>query len=146
MATSISTSPEETFALGESWGRAARAGWLIALTGDLGSGKTQLVKGLARGLGIAGRIHSPTFAIVCEHAGGRLPLAHLDLYRLETLSALLSAGLEEYFVDYRGVTVVEWAERWLQAELPVRASCIRRVTLETLSDRQRRISHEDTGA
>jgi tRNA threonylcarbamoyladenosine biosynthesis protein TsaE len=146
MVTVISPSPEATFALGEAWGREAQAGWLFALTGDLGSGKTQLVRGLAHGLGVPGRVHSPTFALVSEMGGGRLPLAHLDLYRLETAAALLSAGLEEYFVSFRGVTVVEWAERWFQAELPVRAARIRRVTLETLGEHERRICHDDAGA
>ena len=84
MATFISHSPEETESLGEQFGRAARRGLVFALTGDLGAGKTQLVKGLARGLGIAARVHSPTFTLVNEYGGGRLKLFHLDLYRLET--------------------------------------------------------------
>ena len=84
MATFISHSPAETEALGERWGRAAQRGLVIGLSGDLGAGKTQLVKGLARGLGIAARVHSPTFALVNEYGGGRLRLFHLDLYRLET--------------------------------------------------------------
>ncbi|HRT59280.1 MAG TPA: tRNA (adenosine(37)-N6)-threonylcarbamoyltransferase complex ATPase subunit type 1 TsaE, partial [Candidatus Paceibacterota bacterium] len=95
MATFISHSPDETAALGESWGRVAVPGLVIGLTGDLGAGKTQLVKGLARGLGIPERVHSPTFALVNTYAGGRLPLYHLDLYRLETPDQVLAAGLEE---------------------------------------------------
>ena len=70
MATFISHSPEETAALGEQWGRAAASGWLIGLSGDLGAGKTQLVKGLARGLGSSARVHSPTFALLNEYAAG----------------------------------------------------------------------------
>ena len=84
MPTLTSHSPSETEALGEKFGRAAMHGWVIALTGDLGAGKTQFVKGLARGLGISARVHSPTFTLVAEYGGGRLNLFHLDLYRLDT--------------------------------------------------------------
>src|SRR5208337_508923 len=111
MATNISRSPAETVALGESWGRAAASGLVIGLCGDLGAGKTQMVKGLARGLGIAARVHSPTFAIVNIYNGGRLTLFHLDLYRLDTREQIQAAGLEEY-LEPEGVTVIEWAERW----------------------------------
>ena len=76
MATFISHSPAETESLGESFGRAAKHGLVIALSGELGAGKTQLVKGLARGLGITARVHSPTFTLVNEYAGGRLRLFH----------------------------------------------------------------------
>src|SRR5881394_1420161 len=107
MATSISHSPSETEALGEEWGRAARSGLIIGLSGDLGAGKTQLVKGLARGLGITMRVHSPTFALVNIYTGGRLTLFHLDLYRLESRAQFVAAGLEEY-LDPVGITVIEW--------------------------------------
>src|SRR5580692_6203901 len=110
MGTNISHSPAETEALGESWGRAATKGLVIALSGDLGAGKTQLVKGLARGLGVTSRVHSPSFTLVNEYAGGRLRLFHLDLYRLETPGQILWAGIEE-FLKPEGVTVIEWAER-----------------------------------
>ena len=85
---------------------------VIGLCGDLGAGKTQLVKGLARGLGITARVHSPTFALVNIYNGGRLTLFHLDLYRLDTREQILAAGLEEYLKP-AGVTVIEWAERLL---------------------------------
>src|SRR5262245_47790316 len=114
MVTHTSHSPEETVALGERWGREAEAGWLIGLSGDLGAGKTQLVKGLARGLEITARVHSPTFALVHEYRGGRLLLVHLDLYRLDTPAQIAAAGLEEYLLNPGGVTVVEWIERWLR--------------------------------
>src|SRR4051794_33472464 len=94
MPTLISHSPAETEALGESWGRAAQRGLVIGLSGDLGAGKTQFVKGLARGLGIGERVHSPTFTLVNIYGGGRLPLFHLDLYRLETPEQIVTAGLE----------------------------------------------------
>src|SRR5438094_9833883 len=111
MATHISHSALETEALGEKWGRSAESGWVIGLSGDLGAGKTQLVKGLARGLGITARVHSPTFALVNIYTGGRLTLFHFDLYRLETREQILAAGLAEY-LEPAGVTVIEWAERW----------------------------------
>src|SRR5438552_18496522 len=95
MATYISHSPAETEALGEAWGRAAQSGLVIGLSGDLGAGKTQLVKGLARGLDIPARIHSPTFALVNVYTGGRLGLVHLDLYRLDTREQIVGAGVEE---------------------------------------------------
>src|ERR1700689_2828205 len=81
MATFISHSPAETESLGEKFGRAAQRGWVVALSGDLGAGKTQFVKGLARGLGISARDHSPTFTLVNEYGGGRLKTFHLDFYR-----------------------------------------------------------------
>ena len=110
MATYISNRPSETEALGEVWGRAARSGLVINLSGELGAGKTQLVKGLARGLDITERVHSSTFAIINVYSGGRLRLFHLDLYRLETAAQMDSAGIEEY-LNPDGVTVIEWAER-----------------------------------
>jgi tRNA threonylcarbamoyladenosine biosynthesis protein TsaE len=111
MATYISHSPAETAALGEQWGRVAESGLVIGLSGDLGAGKTQFVKGLARGLGIVARVHSPTFALVNIYSGGRLTLFHWDLYRLDTRQQIAAAGLEDY-LNPAGVTVIEWAERW----------------------------------
>jgi tRNA threonylcarbamoyladenosine biosynthesis protein TsaE len=146
MATSISHSPEETEALGEAWGRTATAGLVIALSGDLGAGKTRLVRGLARGLGYPGRVHSPTFTLVNVYAGGRLTLFHLDLYRLETREQILSAGIEEY-LQPDGVSVIEWAERWFGGNSPFtkRAIPFRHVRMETIGENDRRIVHEDSG-
>jgi tRNA threonylcarbamoyladenosine biosynthesis protein TsaE len=110
MATYISHSPAETEAFGEAFGRTARAGMVIGLSGELGAGKTQWVRGLARGLGITARVHSPTFTLMNEYGGGRLTLFHLDLYRLDTPAQLASAGIEEY-LSPTGVAVIEWAER-----------------------------------
>jgi len=143
MATSISHSPTETAALGETWGRTAQNGLVIALSGDLGAGKTQLVKGLAHGLGFTGRVHSPTFTLVNVYTGGRLTLFHLDLYRLETKEQILSAGIEEYLRP-EGVAVIEWAERMSNDKF--RMTNLRRVTIETLSETERRISYEDFGS
>src|ERR1035438_2254551 len=111
MATTISHSPADTAALGEQWGRAAQSGLVIGLSGDLGAGKTQFVKGLARGLGISARVQSPSYVLVNIYTGGRLTLFHLDLYRLDTPEQVTAAGLEEYLRP-EGVTVIEWAERW----------------------------------
>lgn len=143
MPALISSSPVETELLGESWGRAAQHGLVIALSGDLGAGKTQLVKGLARGLGVTMRVHSPTFTLVNEYGGGRLRLFHLDLYRFETPAQILSAGLDDYWQP-DGVTVVEWAER--MADDQWRSVKARRVTIEVLSELERRIVYEDSGA
>ena len=152
MATVISHSPAETESFGEQWGRVAQSGWVLGLSGDLGAGKTQLVKGVARGLGAVDRVHSPTFALINQYDSGRLPLFHLDLYRLDTREQIVGAGLEPYFYQPSGVTVVEWAERWFGKKPGFRvqdsafpAHC-RLVLIETLGDTERRITYEDIGA
>jgi tRNA threonylcarbamoyladenosine biosynthesis protein TsaE len=173
MATSISRSPAETEALGEAWGLEAESGLVIGLCGELGAGKTQLVKGLARGLGIAARVQSPSFALVNIYAGGRLKLFHLDLYRLDTPGQAFAAGLEEY-LQPEGVTVIEWAEKLCpvpsaECGLPAVAQPARRsaereggsakagvrnaggegrwrwVRIEVVSETERRIVYEDFG-
>ena len=150
MATHISHSPEETHALGEIWGREAVSGLVIGLSGDLGAGKTQLAKGIARGLGITERVRSPTFTLVNEYGGGRLVLHHVDLYRLETPEQIIAAGLEEYFHP-DGVAVIEWAERWigdganLKSKMQHSKFRFRRVVIETVNETERRISYEDFG-
>ena len=145
MATFISHSPAETESLGECWGRAAQTGLVIGLSGDLGAGKTQLVKGLARGLGITARVHSPTFTLVNEYAGGRLRLFHLDLYRLETRGQILAAGLEEY-LQPDGVAVIEWAERLEDGGRRMEDGKIKKVKIEIVSETERRIVYDDPGA
>jgi tRNA threonylcarbamoyladenosine biosynthesis protein TsaE len=110
---SISHSPEETEALAASWSQRATPGLVIGLLGELGAGKTRWARGFAKGLGYAGRVHSPTFALLNEYSGGRLPIYHLDLYRLENPEQVQGAGLEEYLPNRDGVTLVEWLERWL---------------------------------
>jgi tRNA threonylcarbamoyladenosine biosynthesis protein TsaE len=146
----LTHSPAETEALGEAWGRAAEPGLVVALTGDLGAGKTALVRGLARGLGCAVRVHSPTFTLVNVYPGGRLPLYHLDLYRLDTPEQARAAGLAEY-LQPDGVAVIEWAERLLgeahsaghPTPPPTGGTRCRFVTLEILNENSRRIRHED---
>ena len=145
MATFISHSPAETESLGEQWGRAAQPGWVIALSGDLGAGKTQLVKGLARGLAVTTRVHSPTFTLVNEYGGGRLRLFHLDLYRLETPEQIHSAGLEDY-LQPDGVAVIEWAERLAEGSgWKAEGGKLLRVTIEVLNEMERRIVYEAAG-
>ena len=152
MATLISKSPEDTLKLGEAWGRESQRGWIIGLSGNLGTGKTQLVKGLAHGLGSTARVHSPTFALLNEYAGGRLPLFHLDLYRLNHREDVLAAGLDEYLLNPEGVTVVEWIERWMpEVQSPKsKAQGLRNITrtvwFETIGEMERRINYEDPGA
>lgn len=143
MATLISRSPSETEALGEDFGRLAKHGWVIALSGPLGAGKTQFVKGLARGLGSAARVHSPTFTLVTEYGGGRLKLFHLDLYRLETPDQIHSAGIEE-FLQPDGVVVIEWAER-LDGAIDQPFVAARRVRIEIISESVRKILYDDFG-
>ena len=152
MATVISHSPAETESVGEEWGRAAQSGWVIGLSGDLGAGKTQLVKGVARGLGAFDRVHSPTFALLNEYDSGRLSLFHLDLYRLDTRDQIVGAGLEPYFYQPAGVAIIEWAERWFGEEPGFKfqvsgfPALYRFVRIETLGETDRRITHEDFGA
>ena len=132
MATYISRSPAETESFAEGIGAACPSGTVIGLTGDLGAGKTQFVKGLARGLGFTGRVHSPTFALLHCYSGGRLPLFHLDLYRLETQDQIEQAGLAEYFAP-AGVAVVEWFDRW-RGPTPEK---FRPVRMEAVSETER---------
>jgi tRNA threonylcarbamoyladenosine biosynthesis protein TsaE len=102
-------SPARTEAIGEAWGRAMRGGESLLLTGDLGAGKTTLVRGLARGLGVAFGVKSPTFAILLSYPG-RLTLHHVDLYRLADARDVEELGLDDLFSS-ETVTVVEWGER-----------------------------------
>ena len=106
----ITNGPEETEALGARLARALEPGAVVAFTGDLGAGKTAFVRGLARGLGVRDRVTSPTFTIVNEYEGGRLPLFHFDLYRLGCADELFDIGWEDYLAR-GGVCAVEWSER-----------------------------------
>jgi tRNA threonylcarbamoyladenosine biosynthesis protein TsaE len=135
MDTFISNSPAQTEAWGQTWGRAAASGLVLGLCGDLGTGKTQFVKGLARGLGSPARVQSPTFALVNIYQGGRLTLFHLDLYRLDQPEQMVQAGLEPY-LEPEGITVIEWADKWFgpwEPSLPRRDEPMVQATEETLS-------------
>ena len=105
----ITNSEGETEALGVRLAEALAPGAVIAFTGGLGAGKTAFTRGLARGLGIADRVASPTFTIVNEYEGGRLPLFHFDMYRLGSADELFDIGWEDYLAR-GGVCAVEWSE------------------------------------
>ena len=102
------TSPEQTEKFGYELATSLCAGDVIALTGDLGAGKTCLTRGIAKGLGSTSHVSSPTFTIVNEYEGGRLLLFHFDTYRLGGSDDFIDAGLDEYF-DRGGVCVIEWS-------------------------------------
>ena len=102
---------EATLALGRTFGNEAKSGECFALVGDLGAGKTHFSKGLASGLGFESDVTSPTFSLVHEYRGGRLPLFHFDFYRLESASELISLGWDDY-LDEAGVIVAEWADKF----------------------------------
>ena len=153
MVTLISRSPEETLALGEQWGREAQRGWIIGLDGELGAGKTQLVRGIARGLGSSARVHSPTFTLLNEYSGGRCRLFHIDLFRLSHREEVAGAGLEEYLTNPDGITVVEWMTRWSgpdhqRPNVGSRSSQTRTrmAFIESIGEMERRITYEDSGA
>ena len=105
----ITNSAQQTEQLGEKLGQILKPGTVLAFTGDLGAGKTAFTRGLARGLEIPERITSPTFTIVNEYEGGRLPLFHFDMYRLGSSDELFDIGWEDYLVR-GGVCAVEWSE------------------------------------
>ncbi len=105
----ITNSPAETEALGAALGRRVPAGTIIAYRGDLGAGKTAFTRGLARGLDCKELVTSPTYTIVNEYLGGRLPLFHFDMYRLRSSDDLWDIGWEDY-LDRNGICAVEWSE------------------------------------
>ena len=102
-------SEKETRAFGEQLGKRAVPGSLYTLTGDLGTGKTVFTQGFARGLGITEHVNSPTFTIVQEYDGGRLPFYHFDVYRIGDIEEMDEIGYEDYFYG-NGVCLIEWAE------------------------------------
>ena len=113
----VSKSPQETVRLGERLGKALKRGDIICLFGDLGTGKTTLIKGIARGMGLRRcAVNSPTFVLMNIYEG-RLPLFHFDFYRLDGIGEISAIGYDEFLYD-DGVAVIEWADR-LGSELPV---------------------------
>ncbi len=143
-----SNSVAETEAFGDSLGRSARTGSVFGLSGDLGAGKTALVRGFARGLGCRGRVHSPTFALLNGYEGGRLRLFHLDLYRLGSAEEVRGAGLEEYVTRPDGVAVVEWIERWCgdaRAAADDAPGILRRIHITTIDEHTRQITYDNAG-
>ena len=114
---------EDTFALGEEMGKEAAPGQVIALSGDLGVGKTVFTKGFAKGLGVKEDVNSPTFTILQEYDGGRLPFYHFDVYRILDVYDMEEIGYEDYFYG-DGVCLVEWAEV-VQSLLPASVIWVR---------------------
>lgn len=113
---------EDTRAFGHELAEGLKENTVVALIGDLGTGKTTLTKYIAEGLGVKETITSPTFTIVCEYHSGRLPLYHFDVYRLESAEDLFQIGAEEYFYA-GGVSIVEWADQVAEI-LPDDTLCI----------------------
>ncbi len=122
----VTHSREETEALGGRLADALDRGRVVAFTGDLGAGKTAFVSGMARALGVEERVTSPTFTIVNEYEGGRLPLFHFDMYRLDSADELFHIGWEDYLAR-GGVCAVEWSENVAEAieDGAVRVSMVR---------------------
>ena len=137
MSVTETQSAEETEALGARLAERLQPGDVVALTGELGAGKTCFTQGVARGLGVRGRAVSPTFVLVNEYRG-RLPVHHVDAYRTESLTELLDLGLDE-MLSGDGVTIVEWADK-LEPLLPPRAI---RVHIEGVGDEPRCITIRD---
>ena len=110
----ITNSPEETEGVGLRLGKVLPGGTILAYEGDLGAGKTAFTRGLARGLGAAEQVTSPTYTIVNEYLSGRLPLFHFDMYRLASADDLWDIGWEDY-LERGGICAVEWSENVREA-------------------------------
>ena len=136
----ITHSPEQTEETGEWLGKRLRGGEIVAYRGELGAGKTAFTRGLARGLGISARVTSPTYTIVNEYTGGRIPLFHFDMYRLGSSEELFDIGWEDYLAR-GGVCAVEWSENVEDAMDGAIVVCI-----EKLSEDERRITVEGGAA
>lgn len=111
MATFTSNSPGETEALGREFARNVARGDIVALSGELGAGKTQFVKGFVAGIGCNAAVTSPTFTLIHEYSGGRLPVYHFDFFRIMDRQSAERLGLDDYFCG-DGVSVVEWADKF----------------------------------
>lgn len=122
MRENIIRNEEETRSFGHELAKALKPNDVVALIGDLGTGKTTLSKYIAEGLGVKEMITSPTFTIVCEYHSGRLPLYHFDVYRVDDPDTLFEIGAEEYFYA-GGVSIVEWADMVAEI-LPDETLCI----------------------
>lgn len=131
----LSHSPLDTESFAEELSKSLSGGEVIAFSGNLGMGKTCFVRGLARGLGFSGDVTSPTFAIINEYIGGRLPLYHFDMYRVTGWDDLYSTGYFEYS-ESGGVLAVEWSEN-IEAALPEDAI---RVEISAISENDRKIT------
>ncbi len=134
MASIISQSVAETFECGRLLGESLKGGEILVLSGDLGAGKTHLIKGIAAGLGHLEEVTSPTFTLIHEYLGGRLPLYHFDFYRLESPDDALGIGLDDY-LSSSAVVAIEWGEKFREL-LPADALWI---TLRALDGDRREI-------
>ncbi len=134
----LTHSREETETLGARLANALTKGAVVAFTGDLGAGKTAFVSGMARALGVEERVTSPTFTIVNEYEGGRLPLFHFDMYRLDSADELFHIGWEDYLAR-GGVCAVEWSEN---VEEAIEADAVRVSILRGGGDDDRIITIE----
>lgn len=132
MASFTSHSPAETEEFGRDFAKNVNGGSVIALKGELGTGKTQFVKGVVAGLGSKAEVTSPTFTLVHEYAGGRLPVYHFDFFRIDDRQSLERLGLEEYFFG-DGVSVIEWSDKFPEL-IPDAA---RWISFETKSENER---------
>ena len=135
----ITNSPIETESVGEALGKVLQPGSILAYEGDLGAGKTAFTRGLARGLGCTEQVTSPTYTIVNEYLGGRIPLFHFDMYRLRSSDDLFDIGWEDY-LDRGGVCAVEWSENVDDAMEDALY-----ITIEKLGEDARRITIEGGG-
>ena len=132
----ITNSPEETEALGEKLAKLLNPGDILAYRGDLGAGKTAFTRGLARGLDSREQVTSPTYTIVNEYLGGKMPLFHFDMYRLRCADDLFDIGWDDY-LERGGICAVEWSENvWEAMEDPIT------VTIEKLGETSRSITIE----
>ena len=132
----ITNSPAETESIGVALGQRLKSGTVIAYRGDLGAGKTAFTRGLARGLGCREIVTSPTYTIVNEYLGGRIPLFHFDMYRLRSSDDLWDIGWDDY-LERGGVCAVEWSENVDDAmEDPII------ITIEKTGEESRRITIE----
>ena len=139
MATFISNSPAETEAIGRRLAEDVEPGSILALQGELGSGKTLFTKGFAAGLGSDSAVSSPTFTIVHEYRTGRLPVYHFDFFRVESPQSFERLGFDDYFFG-DGVSVIEWADRFPEF-IPEQA---RWILFEIKSENQRAITFKGT--
>ncbi|MDP8230668.1 MAG: tRNA (adenosine(37)-N6)-threonylcarbamoyltransferase complex ATPase subunit type 1 TsaE [Candidatus Gorgyraea atricola] len=138
----LTHSPEETIKLGEDLAKRLSKGSVVALFGDLGSGKTTFTKGIGKGLGVKNAMHinSPTFVLIKEYKG-KFPLYHLDLYRLENLQNIEDIAVEEYIYG-DGVTIIEWAgkmkrllpKKHIAVKFTIKGESEREIKIEDLGD------------
>lgn len=135
MATFISNSAAETEAFGREMGGGAERGAVFALKGELGAGKTQFVKGVAAGIGSSDAVTSPTFTLVHEYRGGRLPIYHFDLFRVDDVPEAEKLGMDDYFFG-DGISIVEWADKFPEL-IPTDAKWF---SFATISENRREIT------